>query len=205
MADPVDIVVCDPAMAAVLRHADGVARSNATILISGESGTGKELVAGHIHRASGRADEPFVALNCAAIPDALVESELFGHEQGAFPGAVAPHTGKFEAAHGGTLLLDEVGELDLRMQAKLLRAVEQREIDRVGGEKPIAVDVRIIATTNRNLPEEVRLGRFRADLFFRLNVIALRVPPLRERPADIPALAELFVRRYAALDDESAR
>ena len=157
MADAVHILASDPALAAVMRQADGVARSNATVLISGESGTGKDLVAGYIHRASGRADGPFVVLNCA---------ELFGGEQGAFPGAMAPHTGKFEAAHGGTLLLDEVGELDLRMQAKLLRAVQHREVDRVAGGPPVAVDCRIIATTNRNLAEEVRLGRFRADLVF---------------------------------------
>ena len=195
MADAVHILASDPALAAVMRQADGVARSNATVLISGESGTGKDLVAGYIHRASGRADGPFVVLNCA---------ELFGGEQGAFPGAMAPHTGKFEAAHGGTLLLDEVGELDLRMQAKLLRAVQHREVDRVAGGPPVAVDCRIIATTNRNLAEEVRLGRFRADLFFRLNVIAMRVPPLRERLADIPALAALFVRQYAALNGRVA-
>ena len=202
-ADP--MVVRDPAMAELVRRVEQVARSNATVLITGESGTGKELVAAHLHRGSGRVGRPFVALNCAAIPDALLESELFGHEPGAFPGAVARRVGKFEAADGGTLLLDEIGEMDLRMQAKLLRAVQQREVDRVGGDRPVRVDVRIVATTNRNLQEEVRLGRFRTDLFFRLNVITLKVPPLRERPADIPALADAFARAFARENGRPAR
>ncbi len=199
------MVVRDPAMAALVRRVEQVARSNATVLITGESGTGKELVAAHLHRSSGRVGRPFVALNCAAIPDALLESELFGHEPGAFPGAVSRRVGKFEAADGGTLLLDEIGEMDLRMQAKLLRAVQQREVDRVGGDWPVRVDVRIVATTNRNLQEEVRLGRFRTDLFFRLNVITLKVPPLRERPADIPALADAFARDFARENGRPAR
>jgi two-component system response regulator FlrC len=191
------MVVCDPAMVALMRRVELVAPSNATVLIIGESGSGKELIVAHLHRSSGRRGDAFVALNCAAIPDALLESELFGHERGAFFGATSRRIGKFEAASGGTLLLDEIGEMDLRMQAKLLRAVEQREIDRVGGNGPVRVDVRIVATTNRDLQKEVRLGRFRADLLFRLNVITLKVPPLRKRPADIPALADFFVRKFA--------
>jgi two-component system response regulator FlrC len=190
------MLIRDPAMVQLMRQVEQVARSNATVLIIGESGTGKELIAAHLHRCSGR-DGAFVAINCAGMPDALLESELFGHEQGAFFGATSRRVGKFEAANGGTLLLDEIGEMDLRMQAKVLRAVEQREIDRVGGDRPVPVDVRIVATTNRDLQQLVRLGRFRADLLFRLNVLTLKVPPLRERPADIPALSVLFARRFA--------
>ena len=170
------------------------------MLIAGESGTGKEVLAQHIHRRSRRANGPFVALNCAAIPENLLESELFGHEKGAFSGALARRIGKFEAAHGGTLLLDEVSEMDVRLQAKLLRALQEREIDRLGGSVPVKVNVRILATTNRDLLAEVAAGRFREDLYFRLNVVTLRVPPLRERPRDIPALAEHFVRRFAELN-----
>ena len=167
------------------------------MLITGESGTGKEVLARHIHRRSRRAGGPFVALNCAAIPDNLLESELFGHEKGAFSGAVARRIGKFEAADGGTLLLDEISEMDIRLQAKLLRALQEREIDRLGGAAPVQVNVRILATTNRDLPAEVQRGTFREDLYFRLNVVSLRIPPLRERPGDIAALAEHFARRYA--------
>ena len=188
------MVIRDPAMAALMRRVAHVASSDATVLIIGESGTGKELIATHLHRCSSRRGGPLVAINCAGIPDALLESELFGHEEGAFYGATSRRIGKFEAANGGTLLLDEIGEMDLRMQAKVLRAVQQREIDRVGGNGPVPIDVRIVATTNRNLQQEVRQGRFRADLLFRLNVITLKVPPLRERPADIPALADFFAR-----------
>ena len=140
---------------------------------------------------------PFIALNCAAIPDNLLESELFGHEKGAFSGAVARRIGKFEAADGGTLLLDEVSEMDVRLQAKLLRALQEREIDRLGGSAPVRVNVRILATTNRDLPTEVQRGAFREDLYFRLNVVSLRIPPLRERPGDIAALADHFARHYA--------
>jgi two-component system response regulator FlrC len=198
------MVVRDPAMAALLRQVEHVAPSDATVLITGESGTGKELVAAHLHRSSGRGKVPLVVLNCAALPDTLLESELFGHEQGAFAGATERRIGRFEAADGGTLLLDEVGEMDLRTQAKVLRAVQQREIDRVGGSQPVKVDVRIVATTSRNLQEEVRQGGFRADLFFRLNVVVVRVPPLRDRPADVPALAEHFARRFAAANAMTA-
>ncbi|MBV8457572.1 MAG: sigma-54-dependent Fis family transcriptional regulator [Acetobacteraceae bacterium] len=194
------LVFRDPVMAATVRRAEQVARSEASILICGESGTGKEVLARHIHRKSRRAGANFVALNCAAIPENLLESELFGHEKGAFSGAVARRVGKFEAADGGTLLLDEVSEMDLRLQAKLLRAVQEREIDRVGGSAPVKVNVRILATTNRDLPAEVAKGTFREDLYFRLNVVSLKVPPLRERPVDIAALTEHFARRYAEVN-----
>ncbi len=193
-------VVRDPAMLATMRRASQVARSDASVLITGESGTGKEVLARYVHRESRRAAGPFVALNCAAIPEQLLESELFGHEKGAFSGAVARRAGKFEAAHGGTLLLDEISEMDVRLQAKLLRAIQEREIDRVGGSAPVRVDVRILATSNRDLRAEIDAARFREDLFFRLNVVSLRLPPLRERPADIPALAEHYARHYAAVN-----
>ena len=199
------LVVRDPAMEACLRRAEQVARAEASVLITGESGTGKEVLARHIHRRSRRNGGPFVALNCAAIPENLLESELFGHEKGAFSGAVARRIGRFEAAEGGTLLLDEIGELDLRLQAKLLRVVQEREVDRIGGAAPVRVDVRILAATHRDLLAEVGQGRFREDLFFRLNVVSLRVPPLRERPGDIAALAEHFARRYADVNGLSYR
>lgn len=194
------LIVRDPAMAATVQRAEQVARAEASVLITGESGTGKEVLARHIHRRSRRAGGPFVALNCAAIPENLLESELFGHEKGAFSGAVARRVGKFEAADGGTLLLDEISEMDIRLQAKLLRALQEREIDRLGGAAAVRVNVRILATTNRDLPTEVAHGTFREDLYFRLNVVSLRVPPLRERPGDVVALAEYFVRRYAEVN-----
>jgi two-component system response regulator FlrC len=194
------LVFRDPVMAATVRRAEQVAASEASVLITGESGTGKEVLARHLHRRSRRAGGPFVALNCAAIPEQLLESELFGHEKGAFSGALARRIGKFEAADGGTLLLDEVSEMDVRLQAKLLRALQEREIDRVGGAMPVRVNVRILATTNRDLSAEVARGAFREDLFFRLNVVSLRVPALRERPADIAALTEHFARRYAEVN-----
>lgn len=194
------LIARDPAMAATVRRAEQVARAEASVLITGESGTGKEVLARHIHRRSRRAGGPFVALNCAAIPDNLLESELFGHERGAFSGAVARRVGKFEAADGGTLLLDEISEMDIRLQAKLLRALQEKEIDRLGGAAPVRVNVRILATTNRDLPKEVARGTFREDLYFRLNVVRLPVPPLRERPGDVAALAEHFARRYAEVN-----
>jgi DNA-binding NtrC family response regulator len=194
------VVARDPAMLSTIRRAEQVAGAEASILITGESGTGKEVLARHIHRRSRRAEGPFVALNCAAIPENLLESELFGHEKGAFSGAVARRLGKFEAATGGTLLLDEISEMDVRLQAKLLRAIQEREIDRVGGSAPVRVDVRILATSNRDLPQEVSAGRFREDLYFRLNVVGLRLPALRDRPGDIPALAEHYARRYAEVN-----
>lgn len=187
----------DPAMAALMARAEQLARAEASVLITGESGTGKEVLARHIHAHSRRNRGPFVALNCAALPETLLESELFGHEKGAFSGAVAARRGRFEQAEGGTLLLDEIGEMDLRLQAKLLRVIQEREVDRLGGTGPVRVDVRILAATNRDLPGEVRAGRFREDLYFRLNVVALHIPPLRARPGDILPLAEHFALRYA--------
>jgi DNA-binding NtrC family response regulator len=191
------LVFEDEATAQVIAMADQVAGSEASILITGESGTGKEILARYVHRKSARAEKPFISLNCAAIPENLLESELFGHEKGAFTGAIARRVGKFEEANGGTLLLDEISEMDARLQAKLLRAVQEREIDRVGGGKPVKVDIRIIATSNRDLAEAVRRGTFREDLLYRLNVVNLRLPPLRERPKDILALARHFARKYA--------
>jgi len=167
------------------------------VLVTGESGTGKELVARAIHRQSPRRDEPFVAVNLAAIPDTLLESELFGHEKGAFTGAHSRKPGKFELAHGGTLFLDEVGSLRVDLQAKLLRALQQREIERLGGTRTIPVDVRVIAATNTDLLRATRAGAFREDLFYRLNVVPLGVPALRERKSDIPILVDHFVRKYS--------
>lgn len=194
------LIVRDPAMEATMRRAEQVARAGASVLILGESGTGKEVVARHIHRMSRRSAGPFVSLNCAAIPENLLESELFGHEKGAFSGAVARRIGKFEAANGGSILLDEIGDMDLRLQAKLLRVLQEREVDRVGGTSPVRVDVRILATTNRDLAAEATRGTFREDLYFRLNVVALRLPPLRERPKDIAALADHFARHFAEVN-----
>ncbi|HTZ71675.1 MAG TPA: sigma-54 dependent transcriptional regulator [Acetobacteraceae bacterium] len=198
-------VVRDPIMLALLRRAEQIAASDASVLITGESGTGKEVLARLIHKHSRRSNGPFVALNCAAIPENLLESELFGHEKGAFSGALARRIGKFEAADGGTLLLDEISEMELRLQAKLLRALQEREIDRVGGNAPVRVNVRILATSNRDLPAEAAAGRFREDLYFRLNVVGLRIPPLRERPGDIPALADHFAHRYADINGLAPR
>ena len=191
------IVHADPAMKQVLAFADKIAPAVASALITGQSGTGKELMARYIHVKSKRSTNNFVAVNCAAIPENLLESELFGHEKGAFTGAVARRIGKFEEANGGTLLLDEISEMHVRLQAKLLRAIQEREIDRVGGTQPIKVDVRIVATSNRNLEAEVKNGEFREDLFFRLNVIEIKLPSLRERPQDIPVLANFFAEKYA--------
>jgi DNA-binding NtrC family response regulator len=187
----------DEAMTAVITLADQVASSDASILITGESGSGKEVMARYIHRKSARADKPFICVNCAAIPENLLESELFGHEKGAFTGAIARRIGKFEEANGGTLLLDEISEMDARLQAKLLRAIQEREIDRVGGMKPVKVDIRIVATSNRDLADAAKRGTFREDLLYRLNVVNLRLPALRERPKDIQALARHFARKYA--------
>ncbi|MCJ2069963.1 sigma-54 dependent transcriptional regulator [Methylobacterium sp. J-030] len=195
----------DPSMERVVKLAEQVARSEASVLITGESGTGKEVLARHVHQKSGRANKPFVSVNCAAIPEALLESELFGHEKGAFTGAVARRIGRFEEANGGTLLLDEISEMDVRLQAKLLRALQERVIDRVGGTAPVRVDIRVLATSNRNLAEEVRKGTFREDLFYRLNVVALKLPPLRERPADILELATHFAKKYAAVNGVPVR
>jgi len=191
------IVTQDRQMLELIGLAKTVAQSKATVLIQGESGTGKELMAKLIHESSSRANRPFVAINCAAIPENLLESELFGFERGAFTGAVNAKAGKFELANGGTILLDEISEMDIRLQAKLLRVIQEGEVDRIGGRKPSAVDVRIVATTNRNLAECVKDGSFREDLFYRLNVVNLKVPNLRDRTGDVKQLAETFIKRFA--------
>ncbi len=190
----------DPRMVRVMALAKRAAASRATVLIQGESGTGKELLARYIQRHSPRADKVMVAINCAALPENLLESELFGFEKGAFTGALQRKIGKFEQADGGTLLLDELGEMALPLQSKLLRVLQEGEVDRLGGKRPIPVDVRIIATTNRDLKAEVEAGNFRQDLYFRLNVIPLTLPPLRERPQDIELLLESFVKKYSKLN-----
>lgn len=183
-------------MQAAYRIIARAAPSDATVLIVGESGTGKELAARAIHRNSARAAGPFVAINCAAMPEQLLESELFGYERGAFTGAAAQKRGKLETANGGTVFLDEVGELTPQLQAKLLRALQEREAERLGGTRPVKLDIRLVAATNRNLKEEVKRGAFRQDFYFRLDVVSLRMPPLRERPEDIPALARSFVAKF---------
>ncbi|CDZ92922.1 sigma-54-dependent transcriptional regulator [Pseudomonas saudiphocaensis] len=182
----------------LLALAARVAQSDSTVLISGESGTGKEVLARYIHQQSPRANKPFVAINCAAIPDNMLEATLFGHEKGAFTGAIASQPGKFELAEGGTLLLDEISEMPLALQAKLLRVLQEREVERVGARKPVVLDIRVIATTNRDLAEEVRAGRFREDLFYRVSVFPMAWAPLRQRPADILPLAERLLSSHAA-------
>ncbi len=191
------MIANDPSMQTVVKMADRIAPSEATVLITGESGTGKEVMSNYIHKKSKRKDGPFIALNCAAIPESLLESELFGHEKGSFTGATARRLGKFEEASGGTLLLDEVSEMHPLLQAKLLRAIQEREITRIGNNDPVKVDVRLIATSNRNLEDSVKKGEFREDLYFRLNVVNIRLPALRERPGDIVPLAELFAAKFS--------
>ena len=198
-----EIITSAPKMLNILEMVDTVGKSDATVLISGESGTGKELVARAIHNHSDRADKAFIAVNCAAIPGDLLESELFGHERGAFTGAAARKEGKFELADEGTLLLDEVSELPFQLQAKLLRVLQEREIDRVGGKTPIKVDVRIISTTNENLEEKIKEGNFREDLYYRLCVIPIEIPPLRERKGDIHLLAKYFFREFCERNSKS--
>jgi two-component system, response regulator FlrC len=195
--DDKKMIADDPAIRRILDMADQVAPSSASVLISGESGTGKELMARYIHQKSLRRGGPYISLNCAAIPENLLESELFGHEKGAFTGAVARRLGKFEEASGGTLFLDEISEMDFNLQAKLLRAIQEKEIDRIGSNKPVKVDIRLIATTNRDLEREVKAGTFRQDLYFRLNVINISLPALRERKNDIPKLANFFIDKFA--------
>lgn len=193
----VAMVAEDPAMQRVCRLAERLAHSDATVLVTGESGTGKEVIARYLHACSSRAERPMVAINCAAIPENMLESMLFGYEKGAYTGAHQSRPGKFEQANGGTLLLDEISEMDLGLQAKLLRVLQEREVERLGGNKVIALDVRVIATSNRNLAEAVAAGRFREDLYYRLSVVPLEVPALRDRPADILPLAQRFLQRYA--------
>jgi two-component system NtrC family response regulator len=192
------IVARSEAMRRVLELADRVAAADACVLVTGESGTGKELIARRLHARSPRADGPFTVVNCAAIPAALLEAELFGHEKGAFTGADRAREGRFRQANGGTLFLDEVGELPIELQPRLLRALQEHAVDPVGSDRPVAVDVRVVAATNRDLRAEIAAGRFREDLFYRLDVVELHLPPLRERPDDVEALARHFVDRFAA-------
>jgi DNA-binding NtrC family response regulator len=199
------LIAEDASMKQLIALADQVAASDASIMVTGESGVGKEVIARYVHKKSKRADKPFIAVNCAAIPENLLESELFGHEKGAFTGAVARRIGKFEEADGGTLLLDEISEMDLRLQSKLLRALQERVIDRVGGGKPVPVNIRVLATSNRDLGALVGAGEFREDLLYRLNVVNLRIPPLRERKDDLAALARFFIEKYARANGRPAR
>jgi two-component system response regulator FlrC len=194
---PNELIAVDPESKRLVGLARKIAENNATVLITGESGTGKEVYARFIRDNSPRADKPFVAINCAAIPENMLEAGLFGHEKGAFTGALAAHAGKFEQAQGGTLLLDEISEMDLGLQAKILRVLQEREVERLGSTRTISLDVRVIATSNRDLPEEVRAARFRADLFYRLNVMSLRLPALRERRGDILPLARRAMQACA--------
>ncbi len=191
------MIADDPAMKPVILLANKIAPSEATVMITGESGTGKEVMSRHIHNKSKRKNAPFIAVNCAAIPENLLESELFGHEKGAFTGASSRRIGKFEEAHTGTILLDEVSEMHPLLQAKFLRAIQEKEITRVGSNDSVKVDVRIIATSNRNLQDSVQKGEFREDLYFRLNVVNIPLPPLRDRPSDIARLAQFFADKYA--------
>ena len=194
-SDSVGFLTRNERVLQTIKTLETVAASQATILIQGESGTGKEVLARYVHRNSPRAHQPFVAVNCAALPEGLLESELFGYEKGAFTGALARRCGKFELAHQGTLLLDEIGEMTLGLQAKLLRVLQEREVDRLGSRNPVQVDVRVIATTNRNLLQEVQAGRFREDVYYRLSVMPVTIPPLRDRPEDIEILVEHFANR----------
>ncbi|MBP2673415.1 MAG: atoC [Deltaproteobacteria bacterium] len=200
-----EILTADPGMEKILTLARNIAASDISVLIHGDSGTGKELLARFIHESGGRADRPFVAVNCGAIPENLMESELFGHEKGAFTGAAERKKGKIELASGGTILLDEIGEMPVALQPKLLRVLQEREVDRVGGKEPVPVDVRVIATTNRDLQKECREGRFREDLYYRLNVFPVRLPPLRERSADIPLLAAHFAEKFSAAEGKAIK
>ena len=200
-----DIVTNDSVMESILDEAREIANSQASIFIQGESGTGKELFARYIHSHSDRKEEPFVAINCAALPETLLESELFGHEKGAFTGAISRKKGKFELANHGSILLDEISEMDYQLQSKLLRVLQEKEIDRLGGIAPIPLDVRIISTTNRDIETEIKEGRFREDLYYRLNIIPLHLPPLRERENDISLLAEAFIQKYNQIENKSVK
>jgi two-component system nitrogen regulation response regulator NtrX len=199
--EPDELVGNSPAMERLRETIAKAAPTPATVLVTGESGTGKELVARAIHRQSPRRDKPFVQVNCAAIPDELIESELFGHEKGSFTGAMRKQAGKFVAAHGGTIFLDEIGDMSQRTQAKVLRALQSGEVEPVGAARSVRVDVRVVAATNRDLPADIEAGRFREDLFYRLNVIPIRTPPLRERGEDVPELVDYFVKRYAEINN----
>ena len=199
IASPIDgIIANSPEMLQVLRNIEKLAPTDVAVLIRGESGTGKELLAHALHKLSRRAHAPFIPINCAAIPETLLESELFGHEKGAFTGAVRQNIGRIESAHRGTLFLDEIGDLPLPMQVKMLRFLQDQVVERIGGRKPVQVDVRIVCATNQDLDRMLVEGSFREDLFYRLNEVAVKVPPLRERPADALVLASFFLRRFAA-------
>jgi len=191
------VIAESPVMKEILALVRQVADSRATVLLTGESGTGKEVIAKTIHSESGRAAKPFVAVSCAALPETLLEAELFGHEKGAYTGAVGARAGRFEMADGGTLFLDEIGEIPASVQVKLLRVIQERELERLGSTKPVRVDVRLVAATNRNLEHAVEAGVFRADLYYRLQVVSIELPPLRERPVDVKPLAEFFIHKYA--------
>lgn len=199
------IITKNSEMNRLLNEAGEIASSRASVFIYGESGTGKELFARHIHRCSDRKDKPFLAVNCAALPETLMESELFGYEKGAFTGASARKKGKFEAADNGTILLDEISELDYQLQSKLLRVLQEKEIDRVGGTESIPVDVRIIATTNRDIEKQIQEEKFREDLYYRLNTIPVNLPPLRERKDDIPFLVDFFLRKYNKIEGKAVK
>ncbi len=201
----VHIVTQDPSMLRRLELAQQVADSKASVLIQGESGTGKELFARFVHYHSGRKKGPFVAVNCGALPESLLESEMFGHEKGAFTGAVARKPGKFEQAHQGTILLDEITEMAFHLQSKLLRVLQEQEVDRVGGLSPISVDTRVIATTNSDIRDTIEKGSFREDLFYRLNVIPIKIPSLRQRRDDIPLLTQHFIKKYNAIDKRDVK
>ncbi|MDX2072749.1 MAG: sigma-54 dependent transcriptional regulator [Alphaproteobacteria bacterium] len=198
-------IYASKAMEKLIATADQIAPSDASVLITGESGTGKEVVSRHIHKKSKRSGHKMISVNCAAIPENLLESELFGYEKGAFTGASARRIGKFEEAEGGTILLDEISEMDMRLQAKLLRVLQEREVDRIGGSKPVKVNIRVLATSNRNLQEEVKKGSFREDLYFRLNVINLVMPSLRDRPEDVEPLARHFIEKYSKANGIAVR
>jgi len=199
------IITKNSEMNRLLEEARDIADSQASIFIQGESGTGKELFARYIHYNSNRKDKSFVAINCSALPETLLESELFGHEKGSFTGALFRKKGKFEIANLGTILLDEISEMDIQLQSKLLRVLQEREIDRVGGISPISVDVRVIATTNMDIKKQIKDGKFREDLFYRLNVIPFHLPPLRERKDDIPLLANYFIEKYNRIDKRTVK
>jgi two-component system nitrogen regulation response regulator NtrX len=203
--EPEQLIGSAPAMRRLRETIEKAAPTNATVLVTGESGTGKELVARAVHRGSARRDRALIQVNCAAIPEELIESELFGHEKGSFTGAVRKQMGKFVAADGGTIFLDEIGDMSARTQAKVLRVLQNGEVEPVGAERTVQVDVRVVAATNRNLEDEIVAGRFREDLFYRLNVIPVRTPALREHLEDLPLLVEHFVRRYAEQNNFKAK
>lgn len=197
---PRQIITKNPQLLRLLDVGREIADSKAPVFIQGESGTGKELFARFIHHAKNGSRRPFVAFNCAALPDGLLESELFGHEKGSFTGAISRKQGKFELAHGGTIVLDEISEMNINLQAKLLRVLQESEVDRIGGQDPVTVDVRVMATTNQDIEECVKSGRFRADLYYRLNVVPIKIPPLRNRRDDIPLLVDHFIEKYNEID-----